>query len=130
MSRWDVVIIGSGISALTCAALLSKKGKSVCVLEQYNKVGGYLHCFNRFGDRFDTGAHYVGALGKGQPFHTLLNYLGTYEERLFVELDPNGFDVLRFPDFEFQVPKGYEQTIQRLTDQHHRSDDGQKFSDL
>ncbi len=114
-SRFDVVIIGSGMASLTSAALLSKKGFSVCVLEQYSKVGGYLHCFSRFGHRFDTGAHYTGAMGPGQPFHTLLRYLEAYDESLFVPLDPEGFDVFRFPDFEFQLPKGYEKTIERLT---------------
>jgi all-trans-retinol 13,14-reductase len=115
VNKFDVVIIGSGISSLTCAALLSKKGKSVCVLEQYNKPGGYLHCFNRFGDRFDTGAHYVGAMDKGQPFHTLLNYLGVYDDSLFVPLDPDGFDVLKFPKLTVELPKGYAETISRLS---------------
>ena len=116
MKKWDVIIIGSGISSLTCAALLSKKGKSVCVLEQYNKPGGYLHCFNRFGERFDTGAHYIGAMGKGQPFYTLLNFLKVYEQSHFVPLDPNGFDVLKFPDFQVEFPQGYPQIIERLSE--------------
>lgn len=115
--RYDVVIIGSGISSLTCAAILSKKGKSVLVLEQHTKPGGYLHCFKRFGVRFDTGAHYVGALDEGQPFHALLSYLGVYDASLFVPLDPTGFDVMNFPEFKIEIPKGYDQVVQRLSDQ-------------
>jgi all-trans-retinol 13,14-reductase len=117
MIKADVVIIGSGISSLTCGALLSQKGKSVIILEQYTKPGGYLHCFSRFGERFDTGAHYVGALEKGQPFHTLLNYLKVYDEDLFVPLDPSGFDVFHFPDFKVEFPKGYENLISQLGNQ-------------
>jgi all-trans-retinol 13,14-reductase len=113
-SRSDVVIIGSGISALTSAAILARKGKKVRVLEQYNKPGGYLHCFSRFGTRFDTGAHYVGAMDPGQPFHTLLSYVGAYDERLFVPLEKDGFDVLSFPEFSVELPKGYSETIRRL----------------
>ena len=113
----DALIIGSGISSLTCAALLSKKGKSVVVLEQYNKAGGYLHNFSRFGERFDTGAHYVGAMGEGQPFRVLLEYLGVYDESLFVPLDPRGFDVLRFPSRTVVFPKGYEAAINELSNQ-------------
>jgi all-trans-retinol 13,14-reductase len=116
MSRYDVILIGSGIASLTCAALLSKKGKSVLVLEQYNKAGGYMHCFSRFGDRFDTGAHYVGAMDAGQPFHTLLNYLGVYDSNLFTPLDPEGFDVFRFPEFEISLPKGYDAVIARVSE--------------
>ena len=117
MSRYDVVMIGCGISSLTCAAILSKKGKSVLVLEQYNKPGGYMHCFSRFGERFDTGAHYVGGMGPAQPFRTLLSYLGVYESELFMPLNPDGFDVLHFPDFETSIPQGYDQVIARLSDQ-------------
>ncbi len=117
MSKWDVLIIGSGISSLTCAALLAKRGKSVCVLEQYNKPGGYLHCFSRFGERFETGAHYVGAMAEGQPFRELLNYLGVYDESLFVPLDPAGFDVFNFPGFQVRFPQGYEGVMRALAEQ-------------
>jgi all-trans-retinol 13,14-reductase len=114
--KYDVVIIGSGISSLTCGALLSKKGKSVLVLEQHPKPGGYLHCFNRFGERFDTGAHYVGAMDEGQAFHTLLTYLGVLKEGIFVPMDPDGFDVFKYPDMEIQFPKGYARLIERLSE--------------
>ncbi len=114
MKNADVLIIGSGISSLTCAALLSKKGKSVIVLEQHSKSGGYLHCFSRFGERFDTGAHYVGAMDPGQPFHTLLSYLGVLDDSLFTPLDPTGFDEFHYPDFNLKFPKGYDALIQML----------------
>jgi all-trans-retinol 13,14-reductase len=110
----DVLIVGSGISSLTSAALLAAKGKSVRVLEQYSKPGGYLHCFSRFGEKYDTGAHYTGALGPGQPFHTILDYLGVYHDDLFEPLAADGFDVFRFPDFEVSFPKGYDNLIPRL----------------
>lgn len=116
MNRADVILVGSGISALTSALLLAKRGKSVIVLEQYSKPGGYLHCFNRFGKRYDTGAHYIGAMDPGHPFHTLLNYLGVYDEDSFVPLDPEGFDEFHFPEFSFTIPKGYEQVLAALTD--------------
>lgn len=116
MKRWDVILIGSGISSLTCAALLAKKGKSVCVLEKYSKPGGYLHCFSRFGERYDTGAHYVGALGRGQSFYTLLKYLDVYQEDHFIELNRDGFDVFKYPEFQFEFPQGYAETIQRLSE--------------
>jgi len=115
MTKTDVVIIGSGISALTSAALLSQKGKSVVVLEQAAKPGGYMHGFRRFGELFDTGAHYMGALGPGQPFRVLLEYLKVYDERQFIELDPDGFDVFEFPGWKTVVPKGYENLIKELT---------------
>ena len=40
--NYDVAIIGSGINALVCAALLSKRGKRVLVLERNDQLGGCL----------------------------------------------------------------------------------------
>ncbi len=39
-NQFDFVIVGSGINSLCCAALLSKKGHKVCVLERNNYFGG------------------------------------------------------------------------------------------
>jgi len=114
MSKSDVLLIGSGISSLTAGLLLAKQNKSVVILEQHTKIGGYLHCFERFGHRFDTGAHYIGSLEPGQSFHTLMNYLGVWNAQDYVALDKNGFDELCFPDFQFSVPRGYEAFEQRL----------------
>ncbi|MFD1707856.1 phytoene desaturase family protein [Siminovitchia sediminis] len=40
MNRSDVVIIGSGINSLTAAAILSKRGRKVTVLEKNDWIGG------------------------------------------------------------------------------------------
>lgn len=115
-TAFDVILIGSGVSSLTSAAILSKRGLSVCVLEQYKKPGGYLHSFKRFGHTYETGAHYLGGLEPGQPFHTMLSYLGVYDPDLFIALDPTGFDVFQFPTFEYSFPKGYRAVISSLSD--------------
>ena len=48
--KFDVIVIGSGIGGLTCAALLSKfYRKRVLVLEQHFTVGGFTHGFDRQG---------------------------------------------------------------------------------
>jgi all-trans-retinol 13,14-reductase len=114
--KWDVVIVGTGISSLTAAIVLLRAGKSVLLLEKYRKPGGYMHCFSRFTCRFDTGAHYIGSMGPGQSFHTLLNYLGVFDPDLFVELDPAGFDEMRFPGFTIQVKKGVSETIESFAE--------------
>jgi len=40
VGAYDVVIIGSGLNSLVCAALLTGKGKRVCVLERADVAGG------------------------------------------------------------------------------------------
>jgi len=56
---YDVVIIGAGVGGLTAAALLSKAGFSVCVLEKETRIGGYLAGFRRGNFRFDTAIHWL-----------------------------------------------------------------------
>jgi phytoene dehydrogenase-like protein len=40
MADYDVVIIGSGVNSLACAALLARAGWRVCVLERNDRFGG------------------------------------------------------------------------------------------
>lgn len=61
---WDVIVIGSGIGGLACAALLSKLGRRVCVLEQHYTAGGFTHSYEREGFEWDVGVHYIGETHK------------------------------------------------------------------
>jgi len=53
------VIIGSGISGLTAAAVLSKLGKICIILEYHDKAGGLLNVFTKEGFEIHTGLHFV-----------------------------------------------------------------------
>tara|TARA_Y100001958_G_scaffold95740_1_gene65686 strand:+ start:271 stop:1590 length:1320 start_codon:yes stop_codon:yes gene_type:complete len=57
---FDIIIIGSGVSGLTCACILGKFGKKVLVLEQHDRPGGCLHTFQEKGFTFRSGNHYIG----------------------------------------------------------------------
>jgi all-trans-retinol 13,14-reductase len=61
---YDVIVVGSGIGGLTCAALLSKLGRKVCVLEQHYTAGGFTHSYEREGFEWDVGVHYIGEVHK------------------------------------------------------------------
>lgn len=45
MSKYDIIIIGSGLGGLECGAILSKEGYNVCVLEKNELFGG---CFQTY----------------------------------------------------------------------------------
>jgi all-trans-retinol 13,14-reductase len=62
--HYDVIVIGSGIGGLTNAALLSKLGKKVCVLEQHYTAGGFTHTYENGGYEWDVGVHYIGDVHK------------------------------------------------------------------
>lgn len=87
VDEWDVIIIGSGISSLTCACLLSKVGKKVLVLEQHYIAGGCTHSFMDKGFEFDTGVHYVG---NKNGFDEILNLVTEKNNR--IEWDQLGKD--------------------------------------
>ncbi len=61
---YDAIVVGSGIGGLACAALLSKLGRKVCVLEQHYTAGGFTHSYEREGYEWDVGVHYIGETHK------------------------------------------------------------------
>ncbi|HEY1077896.1 MAG TPA: NAD(P)/FAD-dependent oxidoreductase [Fontimonas sp.] len=61
---YDVIVIGSGIGGLCAAALLTRLGSKVCVLEQHYTAGGFTHSYEREGYEWDVGVHYVGEVHK------------------------------------------------------------------
>jgi phytoene dehydrogenase-like protein len=51
----DVIVIGSGLAGLSCAALLAHCHKTVAVLESHDAPGGCAHTWERRGFHFESG---------------------------------------------------------------------------
>ena len=74
--NYDVIVIGSGMGGLTAAALLSKEGKKVLVLERHYTAGGFTHVFKRKGYEWDVGIHYIGEVqNKNSPIRKMFDYV-------------------------------------------------------
>lgn len=70
----DIVIIGSGIGGLCCAALLARYGYSVTICEAHYHAGGAAHGFQIQGFHFDAGPSFFAGLS-GPPSHPTSNPL-------------------------------------------------------
>ena len=58
----DVVVIGSGIGGLCCAAITARYGFSVLLLESHTIAGGCAHSFDRGGYTFDSGPSFFAGI--------------------------------------------------------------------
>ena len=111
--RYDIVIIGSGFGGLVCAHLLAKAGKRVLVLERQQQPGGCIQSYQRKGQTFDTGLHYVGGLGEGQTLNRIFSHLGLM--RLpWQRLDPKGFDLVTIGEETFAFAEGFDRFVDNL----------------
>lgn len=79
METVDVVVVGSGIGGLCCAALLARYGLQVVVCESHSIPGGAAHAFERQGFHFDSGPSLYSGLSynpSANPLRQVLDAIG------------------------------------------------------
>lgn len=111
---YDVIVIGSGMGGLTAAALLSKAGKRVLVIERHDRPGGYAHAFKRGKYVLDAAVHLIGGCERteseaGGLIDRLLRLLGVRDRCNFLRVTP--FYTAIFPGFRLDAPLGTEEYI-------------------
>jgi phytoene dehydrogenase-like protein len=83
MKKYDVIVVGAGVSGLLAALTLSKHGKKVLVLEKKRHLGGNCNSYMVDGYQVDTGAHAITHLIEG-PLKRLMDnyfdYLPVFED--------------------------------------------------
>ena len=82
MDQTEVIVIGSGVGGLSCAALLAKYGFKVTVCESYSLPGGAAHSFARNGFKFDSGPSLYSGLSYSPSPNPLRQILDAIEEDL------------------------------------------------
>ena len=75
--KYDIVVIGAGISGLTSAAILSKAGYSVCVLEMADHPGGYLASFTRKDFKFESSIHWLNQCNENGIVGKIFDLIGS-----------------------------------------------------
>ena len=112
MSKYDIIIIGSGLGGLECGAILSKEGFNVCVVEKNAQFGGCFQTYQRKGHLLDTGIHYVGSLDEGQVMNQYFRYFGIMDKLKIKRLDDAAFDTIYYKGKTYDYPMGYTQFIE------------------
>jgi all-trans-retinol 13,14-reductase len=124
-SNWDALVVGGGLGGLSTAAYLTTNGLRTLVLEQNQVVGGCSQVFRRQGKyEFDVGVHYIGGCQPGGRLPTILRGLGLEDRIEFLELNPDGFSTLVFPELTFRVPRGWDRYLARLIETFPAQEDG------
>ncbi|MFT6028446.1 MAG: all-trans-retinol 13,14-reductase, partial [Oleiphilaceae bacterium] len=112
-SDYDAIVIGSGIGGMTTAAILSKAGKKVLVLEQHYTAGGYTHSYSRNGYEWDVGVHYIGEVGDpSSPLRKVFDFISDSKLH-WAKMDDN-YDRFHFGDDVYNLRAGRETFLNDL----------------
>ena len=112
-SNIDVIVIGSGIGGLSCAAYLAKVGKKVLVLEQHYIAGGCMHSFEENGIEHETGIHYVGNISKRKQVLDLITETPIEWEKMG-ETNNGVYDEIYIEDKQYLFRSGEDNFINDL----------------
>jgi prolycopene isomerase len=114
-TRYDVVVVGSGLGGLSAAAELSRRGFRVGVFEKHNQPGGYATTFFRGAFEFEVSLHAMSGIGTASdpgPLYPRLEELGVLSK---VDFIPMG-DMYRSlgAGVDVTVPRGPDAAVDAL----------------
>lgn len=110
----DIVVIGSGVGGLSCAALLASYGFKVIVCESHNLPGGAAHSFKYDGYSFDSGPSLYSGLSSASA-NPLRHVLEAIAEPLPCATYDTWGCCLPEGDFDTQVGASqFQQVLQKL----------------
>lgn len=116
--HWDTIVIGSGMGGLSAAAILSKSGERVLLLEKDTKFGGCTHELQKSKTEFDAGLHYVGGQiwknDNSSVSRNVMNYITNNK----VDWDclDDVYDVVVVSGEKFPMKRGIKNQIQSLVE--------------
>lgn len=92
--KYDIACVGAGMAGLAAAALLTKAGKSVCIMDPADSAGGCVAAREISGFRFTAG-----------PAITYGFEPGGILQKLFSDLDLSASSTSSFPGYQVVIPE-------------------------
>lgn len=129
-TKYDVIVIGSGIGGLVTATQLAAKGAKVLVLEKYIIPGGSAGYFEREGYRFDVGASMIFGFGDKGTTNLLTRALDAVNMSIETVPDPVQIHYHLPNNLELKVHKDYKNFLEELIARFPHEENGiRKFYD-
>jgi len=128
--KYDLIIIGGGLSGLAAGIRSAHFGYRVCILEQQGRIGGLNSYYNYQGRIFDIGLHaitnYVPRHIKSTPLAKTLRQLRlSYND---FQLLPQQISRITFPTKELRFSNDFNFFIQEISEKFpHQIDQFTKF---
>ena len=104
--KYDVVVVGSGLSSLTAAALIARRGLSTLLVEHHYLPGGMCTTLRRKGFSFDAGTALMYGFGERgvNPHRFVMNELeadvDVIEHEALLRMHFNGKPIVFWPDYD------------------------------
>ncbi len=112
MTKYDVIIVGSGIGGLCCGSILSLAGKKVLISEAHTQPGGVAHSFNTRGYKFESGPSLWSGINRWPTTNPLGQILKLLDEKVEI-IKYKGWHV-SVPEGEFNLEVGQEPFKERI----------------
>ncbi len=123
--KYDVVIVGAGMSGLAAGIRLAYYEKRVCIVEKHYAFGGLNSYYTLDGRQFDVGLHavtnYVPSKNRSAPLPKLLRQLRLTREDF--GLCEQSFSEIRFPDRRLRFSNDFSLLEQEVAQQFPRDVD-------
>ena len=94
VQKYDIACVGAGMAGLAAAALLTKAGKSVCLMDPADSAGGCVAAHEIGGFRFTAGPTITYGFEPGGPL-----------QKLFYDLDLSASATSSFPGYQVVMPE-------------------------
>ncbi len=114
--KYDVLVIGAGMSGLAAGIRLALFGKKVCIIERHSIPGGLNSYYKRGKRLFDVGLHaltnFMRKGEKGLPFGKILKQLRLSYDQFF--LKEQSYSKILFPEQELNFNNDFNLLLQEI----------------